>query len=560
MERLTAVEWDFVSARVKAAVAVHRLPTSSRGFLQVALEQFFPGRSGGFSEIITDGGNDLGIDAIEILEHGDRAEILVFQAKYRDALKSADKTINDSDVLKILNFFHALFEKATYLRETGNLQLTEAVTRIWQVHERGAICRYRIVLCSNDRGLSPSAKTLFENGLKGLPGVDYEEYGARDLIRDVGIAGRQRESGYLCVVGREVFERSDGDIRGVVASVDAASFVKLIQTEDGRSVKRHLFDDNLRVFLGANGGFNGEIIATATSDDSHLFWYLNNGITITCRDYAYNKGHSNPKIRIDDFQIVNGAQTSHSLLEAARRSPDALQNVVLTVRVYATSRTDIAERVAVATNSQARIQARDLRANHSVLKKMEIAFAERGYFFERKRNMHSDKDQRKRIDALKLGQILLSFMLKEPDRAKADSDNIFDDRFTAIFHEHHNMDEVCRIVELYQAIEEMRDEYLGRHGEAIEGGGERSFLVYGHWFILFAAGLLLRRQSKAVPVKAECRPLILDAIGLVARACGQTRTTSHYQMFRSPRTRDKIVAELSGKQTSLLDLLAALPE
>jgi hypothetical protein len=31
-------------------------------------------------------------------------------------------------------------------------------------------------------------------------------------------------------------------------------------------------------------------------------------------------------------------------------------------------------------------------------------------------------------------------------------------------------------------------------------------------------------------------------------------------MFRSPRTRDKIVAELSGKQMSLLDLLDAMPE
>jgi hypothetical protein len=255
MDKLTAVEWDIVSARVKAAVTTHRLPTSSLGFLHVVLEQFFPGRSGGFSEIITDGGNDLGIDAIEILEREDRAEIFVFQAKYRDALKSADKTINDSDVLKILNFLHALFEKASFLRTTGNLQLTEAVTRIWELHERGAICRYRIVFCSNDRGLSSSAKTLFENGLNGLPGVGYEEYGARDLIRDVGVAGRQRESGQLCVVGREIFERSDGDIRGVVASVDAASFVKLIQTEDGRSVRRHLFDDNLRVFLGANGGF-----------------------------------------------------------------------------------------------------------------------------------------------------------------------------------------------------------------------------------------------------------------------------------------------------------------
>lgn len=560
MERLSAVEWDIVNGRVQAAVTAHGLRNSSLGFLHVVLEQFFPGRNGGFTEIITDGGNDLGIDAIEVIERGDQAEVLLFQSKYRDSLKSADRTINDADVLKISSFLHALFDKSEHLLATGNLQLTEAVRRIWRVHEHGTLCRYRIVLCSNDRGLSPSAKTLLESALQGLPGVDYEVYGARELIRDVGVAGSQRETGSLSVVGREVFERTDGDIRGLIASVDAASFVAMIQTDDGRAVKRHLFDDNLRVFLGANGGFNSQIISTATSDDSHLFWYLNNGITITCRDYAYNKGHTNPKIRIEEFQIVNGAQTSHSLVEAARRSPESLQNVVLTVRVYATSRTDIAERVAVATNSQARIQTRDLRANAPVLKKMEIAFADRGYHFERKRNMHSDKDPKKRIDALKLGQILLTFMLKEPDRAKADSDSIFDERFGAIFHEHHDMDEVCRIVDLYQAIEEMRDEYVAKNGEAVDGGGEPSYLIYGHWFILFAVGLLLRRAGKPVPPKSECRPIILEAIGLLARACSPSKTTSHYQMFRSPRTRDKIVAELSGKQTSLLDLLAALPE
>jgi hypothetical protein len=31
-------------------------------------------------------------------------------------------------------------------------------------------------------------------------------------------------------------------------------------------------------------------------------------------------------------------------------------------------------------------------------------------------------------------------------------------------------------------------------------------------------------------------------------------------MFRAPRTRDKIIAEMSGRQAFLLDLLAALPE
>lgn len=131
MERLTSVEWDIVSARVRYALNAHGLRSTSEGFLHVVLEQFFPGRSGGFTEIITDGGNDLGTDAIEIIEQENRAQIYVFQSKYRDSLKSTDKTINDGSVLKLLHFFHALFEKDITLLETGNLQLTEAVQRIW---------------------------------------------------------------------------------------------------------------------------------------------------------------------------------------------------------------------------------------------------------------------------------------------------------------------------------------------------------------------------------------------------------------------------------------------
>lgn len=318
--------------------------------------------------MIVDGGNDLGIDAMEVLEREERAEVLIFQSKHRTSLKSTDRTINDSEVLKIGAFLNALFEKSDRLLQTGNLQMTEIVRRIWKLHERGVICRYRIILCTNGQGLSSSAKGIIDSTLVSLHNVDYEVYGPDELMRDVGAAGREREVGFLQVVGREAFERTDGDIRGVIASVDARSYVELIQTLDGKSVKRHIFDENLRIFLGANGGYNRDIVETAVSDDSHLFWYLNNGITITCRDYAYNKGHSNPKIRLEDFQIVNGAQTSHSLLEAYRRSPEAFENIVLMVRVYATNRDGIAERVAVATNSQARIQSRDLRANHPVLK------------------------------------------------------------------------------------------------------------------------------------------------------------------------------------------------
>lgn len=559
LARLTAVDWEIIHARVRRVVSARGLPSHSLGFLHVVLEQLLPGRNSDYADMITDGSNDRGIDAVEVLEGDGQADVLLFQAKYRETLATTDKTINDAEVLKISAFLHELFDKSEALLKTGNLQLTEAVRRIWALHEKGYVCRYRIILCSNDQGVSASARGLIESAIASLHGVTYETYGPGELIRDIGVRGRERESGCLRVVGKEIFERTDGDIRGLIASVDARSFVELIQTDDRRSVKRHLFDDNLRVFLGSTGGYNGEIIATATSDDSHLFWYLNNGITITCRDYSYNKGHVSPIIRMDDFQIVNGAQTSHSLIEAAQRSRDGLDNVVLTVRVYATGRSDIAERVAVATNSQARIQNRDLRANHPVLKKLEIAFADRGFFFERKRNMHADKEEGRRIDALKLGQIMMSYYLREPDRAKADSDSIFGDRFQAIFHELHDMDELCRLVDLYQVIENMRDEYLAKHGEGVEAGGERQYLIYGHWFVLFAARLLLGRSSRALPDKSGAEALVNEAIGLVARACSQGKSVAHYQMFRSPRTRDKIMAELSGRQLDLMDLLDVLP-
>ena len=76
----------------------------------------------------------------------------------------------------------------------------------------------------------------------------------------MALEGREVEKGSLQVIGKEILERSDGDVRGIICSVDAKSFINLIQTEDGRGVKRHLFDDNLRIFLGSKGGYNSSCL------------------------------------------------------------------------------------------------------------------------------------------------------------------------------------------------------------------------------------------------------------------------------------------------------------
>lgn len=349
MGKISRMEWDIIDARVKSVRGRHRLSTDSKALLSITLEQIFPGTANNLSEVITDGSDDRGVDAIHFVESETDAEIYIFQSKYRDSIESSSKTINDNEILKISLFLNELFERSDTLANCHNFRLNEAVNRIWQLHEDGKICRYRVICCSNGAGFAASAQNIIDSIQQNHQSVQFEFYGASNIISGMALEGRKQESGSLQVIGKEILERSDGDVRGVIASVDARSFISLITTDDGYAIKRNLFDDNLRIFLGAKGGYNTSIIATATSPDSYLFWYLNNGITITCKNFSYNKGHVNPIIKFDDFQIVNGAQTSHSLVEAARFNSEFLNDVVLMVRLYATDRIDIADRVAVAT-------------------------------------------------------------------------------------------------------------------------------------------------------------------------------------------------------------------
>lgn len=555
MARISKVDFDIIHARV-ADEAIHTPPLPVKtAFIRLVLRQYFPSDDTNFIESITDGSSDRGVDAIHILEDADEAEVFIFQSKYRDSVSTTDKTINDSECLKLGAFIEELFDHSLSLRDVGNFYLQQRVDAIWELHKRGIICRYRIVICSNDAGLSHSGRSILDTLAMKHSQISFEQYGPSVLLRDLSARRKIRDDGTIQVIGKEIYERVDGDVRGAVASIDAASFIRLISDERLQSVKRHVFDDNLRMFLGVTGGYNSDIIGTATSPESYLFWYLNNGITITCKNYSYNRSHHSPVVSLKEFQIVNGAQTSHSLLEAYRLNPDAFEGVVLNVRIYATDRDDIIERVAVATNSQARIQDRDLKANHPVLKKLEMAFQEHGYFFERKRNMYADRPAELRIDAFKLGQVILSFHLNEPDRARGESDAIFGFRFHEIFHESYDILSLIKLFNLYKKIEVMRDEYYDAYRDNIEGGGNFQYLVYGHWFILFACKLIMSKYGSTFPEEKDWDGLIRQAIELIARASSQSqgKAVAHYQIFRSPKTREKVVSEFYGKQGDLFE-------
>jgi hypothetical protein len=80
------------------------------------------------------------------------------------------------------------------------------------------------------------------------------------------------------VVDKDYFDRTDGSIRGLICTVEAAEIVRIItDPEDPAIVQKDIFNDNVRVYLSRTNKINRKIIETATSENNPLFWYLNNG-------------------------------------------------------------------------------------------------------------------------------------------------------------------------------------------------------------------------------------------------------------------------------------------
>ena len=84
--------------------------------------------------------------------------------------------------------------------------------------------------------------------------------------------------------------------------------------------------------------------------DQLLFWFLNNGITIICDKVDPVTDRDDPKVKIDNMQIVNGCQTATSLANALKEGhlqPDT--RVML--RIYETQDLDIVDKIVLTTNN-----------------------------------------------------------------------------------------------------------------------------------------------------------------------------------------------------------------
>lgn len=166
-------------------------------------------------------------------------------------------------------------------------------------------------------------------------------------------------------------------------------YKKLIVDENG--AVKPVFEDNIRDYLGPNPNVNKRIKHTIIEGDINAFSRLNNGIIIVASSIKI----SGDRATIEDYQIVNGCQTSNVLIECMYDA-EKIDYLIIPIRIIATKDENIKNSITRATNSQTGIKPEQLEALSTFHKQLEEYYktftGEGALVYERRTGQYRDSD------------------------------------------------------------------------------------------------------------------------------------------------------------------------
>lgn len=213
-----------------------------------------------------------------------------------------------------------------------------------------------------------------------------------------------------------------------VALVTLENYLDFLSDEVG-ALREHYFDWNVRDYQkGVN--VNQEIVATlegglcedgSASRKSFLeFWWLNNGVTIITSQASI----AGKLFSLDDVQIVNGLQTSHSIHETLSRmdrSDPIFQSKILVRVLEIVNDSNVRDKVIRATNRQTPVSDASLRATDDIQRKIEETLKRAGWYYDRRKNYYRNQGEpvRKIVSIPYLAQVVMAIGLGRPDDSRA---------------------------------------------------------------------------------------------------------------------------------------------
>ncbi|MCK0158856.1 AIPR family protein [Cellulophaga sp. F20128] len=429
--------------------------TANKGtaFTYLCLRTLFKLTDEELEETITDGSMDGEIDAIYISDR--TIHLLTF--KYTDRFELSQKNYPGTDLDQ--------FILTTDLIISGNLDEQTINGAVWEKYQEirnlassGKI-EFKIHVISNKLHPVDSSKLKLKNAVEKYRIVDEPIYLDQEDLVTIILADKSKQiDGQIRFIDKQHFEKSDGNIKSIIGSVAATDLIDLIKLND-KEINEEAFNENVRVYKPKHR-VNKAIIESASDENNFQFFYLNNGITILCENVDYAPNTRSPLAELKNFQIINGGQTSHSLFEVYKASPDKLNSIELLVRICEAKKDNpLSDKISETSNNQIPVGSRDLHSNDLIQRKLEEEFVTLGLHYERKPNQHSDEPKDKVYNNEILGQLFMAYHLELASEAKNSKSKVFADLYDQIFDEMIiNASELIRLHKLYKPLLEQKKE------------------------------------------------------------------------------------------------------
>jgi hypothetical protein len=304
-------------------------------------------------------------------------------------------------------------------------------------------CRLYYVTTGNWKG---------DPNLEARRSAEVEDLAALRLFRDVEVVPVGAEeiqklySQTKNAISRE-FVFSDRTVIPEIPGVDeaylgllpATEFLSLIQDDTGTLIKS-IFYDNVRDWQDYNS-VNSEMRDTLRAVDAKArFALMNNGITIIAKTLR----STGNKIYIEDYQIVNGCQTSHVLFDQRDKLD---QSVLVPLRVIASRDESVISSIIKATNRQTEVKEEQLIALSDFQKQLELFFKSyddsNRLYYERRSRQYNDVPGVEKTRIVTPGNLIRSYasmFLEEPHRTTRTYRALLDNVGKEIFGPSHRLE------------------------------------------------------------------------------------------------------------------------
>jgi hypothetical protein len=409
-------------------------------------------------EAITDGSMDGEVDAIYISNR----VIHLMTFKYTDNFELSKKNYPESELDQFILTLDNIIS-GTLDRKTVNDAIWEKYQEIKNLSSVGKV-EFRIYVISNKLHPVEHAKLKLENAISKYRVVEKPTYlNQEDIVNKILENKTEKINGKIQFIHKQHFEKSDGNIKTVIGAVSAKDIVNLIMdSQDDQEVNEQVFNENVRRYK-PHHRVNMAIIESAKGSNNYQFFYLNNGITILCDTISYIPNSNSPVATLENLQIINGGQTSHSLFEVYKSDPEKLNSVELLIRVCEIKNEDpenpVSQKISETSNNQIPVGSRDLHSNDRIQRKLEEEFKELGYYYECKPNKYSNKPKNEVLNNEMLGQLFMAYHLDMPSEAKNNKSKVFAELYDSIFDENIiSAKELLRLYKLYIPLLERKKE------------------------------------------------------------------------------------------------------